>query len=102
MNDMIKKLVDIDDYAKLYEKETKRLAERLSRETDTQAEAVYEKYMADARLQVEKDCEYIRKNAEQSFIENEKRRNAVLKMLDEQFNQNHNKWVNDIVERVLA
>jgi len=62
----------------------------------------YDKYMKDAQAEVEKESADLIKEAELEFKETEAQTEAVAKELDKQFGENRDKWVNEIVERVLA
>ena len=72
MTDMIKKLVDIDEQAKLLSRETEKEKERLARELEAEKKEVYDRYMLDA----------------------EKRVIA--------YSANREKWVDEIVKRTLG
>lgn len=102
MEDMIKKLVDIDDKAKRLHKENEKQRLVLAHEIETQKKALHEKHMSQARSRVENETESVRNNAEESFRKNEKKREDSKKRLDSQFEKNGEKWIDEIVSRVLA
>lgn len=102
MNDIIKKLVDIDDQAKEYQQETESQKEALYREIEEEKQAVYDKYMSEAEAEVESETQALRDKSEKKYRKRIDELNEISKALDAQYEANSDKWVSEIVERVLA
>lgn len=102
MNDMIKKLVDIDEQAKSYSEETKRETARIEAEIKTECEKIYSDKMDAAMAEVEKESKKLSDSAEQVFLKNENKRKEAIKKLEADFEKNSEGWVNTIVNNVLS
>ena len=102
MQDVIKKLVDIDEQAKVYSEETNKEKEKLEADIQQETERIYEKYMADAKADVEAQKKTIEANSASKFEEGEARRKEQIKALRDKFDENSDKWVEQIVEEVIS
>ena len=102
MNDMIKKLVDIDEQAKSYSEETKKETARIEAQIKVECEKIYSDKMDAAMAEVEKKSKELADSAEQSFQQNEKKRKAEIEKLEADFEKNSEGWVNTIVNNVLS
>lgn len=101
MKDIIKELVDIDEQAKLYSEETKKQKEALEKEIEEEVQKIQDKYKAEAKEEVELKKQDIEKKSADKFNINEEKRKAAMSKLQRQFDENFEKWVNEIVEDVL-
>lgn len=101
MKDIIKELVDIDEQAKLYSEETKKQKEALEKEIEEEVQKIQDKYKAEAKEEVELKKQDIEKKSANKFNINEEKRKAAMSKLQRQFDENSEKWVNEIVEDVL-
>ncbi|MCH5304581.1 MAG: hypothetical protein J1E41_06930 [Ruminococcus sp.] len=102
MKDVIKKLVDIEEQAKIFNEETNRQKKSLEKEISLETKKIYDKYMADAKAEVEKQSEIIKEESQKSFEKNEKKRLESAKKLQEKFDENAEGWVDTIINNVLA
>lgn len=102
MEDIIKKLVEIDEQAKAYDDETKKQKEALESEIIAETEKIRDKYMAEAEKTVEKEKEEIKNIAADSFKRSEAKRDKSISDLKSNFDNNVDKWVDRIVAEVLA
>ncbi len=102
MNDMIKKLVEIDEQAKSYSEETKRETARIEEEIKSECKKIYSDKMDAAMAEVEKESKELAEAAEQTFRQNESKRKAELEKLEANFAKNSENWVNTIVKNVLS
>ena len=100
--DIIKKLVDIDEQAKKLHRDNDRQREELCREIEEEKQKIYDRCISGAKKQVEAKSAEIKAEAKQSFEQKEARRKEKLNSLEELYAQNRDKWVDEIVERVLA
>ena len=102
MTDMIKKLVDIDEQAKLLSRETEKEKERLSRELEAEKKEVYDRYMLDAEKRAGSESGKLREEAAKAFEKKEQQRAKALDELNEKYSANREKWVDEIVKRTLG
>ncbi|MCH5299222.1 MAG: hypothetical protein J1E96_05600 [Ruminococcus sp.] len=102
MNDMIKKLVDIDEKAKSYSEETKRETARIEAEIKAECEKIYSDKIDEAMAEVENESKKLSDSAEQAFLQNENKRKAEIEKLEADFEKNSESWVNTIVNNVLS
>lgn len=101
MKDVIKELVDIDEQAKLYNEETKRQKEKLESDIEKETKKIHEKYMNEAKEKAESEKAEIEKENLNKFQMSEAKRKASAEKLQKQFDDNADKWVNEIVEDIL-
>ena len=102
MKDMIKKLVDIDERAKSYKEETLRQKADLEKEIEKEANLAYEKHITDAKSSAEAESKLVEENAEAAYKKNRDKNKASLDKLESVYSDNRDKWVDEIVNRVLA
>ncbi|MCQ2514253.1 MAG: hypothetical protein MJ089_04090 [Ruminococcus sp.] len=102
MENMIEKIVDADNEAKAMEEATLKEKEKLSKEIELEAQLIYDKYMSDAEKIVARNNENEEKRAEQKWKEINNKQNSVHIKLQSDYEQNCDKWVEEIVKRTLA
>ena len=102
MQDVIKKLVDIDEQAKVYSEETNKEKEKLEVEIQEETERIHEKYMADAKAEVEAQKKKVEADSAAKFEKGEARRKEQTQALRDSFDKNADKWVEQIVEDVIS
>ncbi len=101
MEDMIRKIVDADNEAKALEEATLKEKEALENSIDDECKKIYDKYMSEAIRTAEKNDESEEKNAEKRWNEVQKKQKSAQIKLKADYEHNCNKWVDEIVERVL-
>lgn len=102
MNDLLKKLVDIDKKAQATDEEIRLKKENLDADIQQETEAIRTKYMDEAKKKVEAETESIKRNAEIQWTENVKNYEETRLKLEKEFNDNFDKWVNSIVADVIS
>ena len=102
MQDVIKKLVDIDEQAKVFNEETNKEKEKLEVQIKEETEKIYDKYMADAKVEVETEKKKIDSEGAAKFEKGEERRKEQAQSLKQKFDANADKWVEQIVESVIS
>lgn len=101
MENMIKKIVDADNEVKAMEDVTLKEKEKLSKQIDAEAERIYEKYMSDAEETVKRNSANEEKKAKQQWEEIQKKQDSVHIKLQSDYEQNCDKWVDELVKRTL-
>ncbi|MCH5297192.1 MAG: hypothetical protein J1E85_05935 [Ruminococcus sp.] len=102
MENMIKKIVDADNEAKALEQAALQEKEELQKQIDDEAKKIYEKYMSDAEETVKRNNINEENKARQKLNEIKKKQSSVNIKLQADFEQNCDKWVDEIVSRTLA
>lgn len=102
MENMIKKIVDADNEAKALEQVTLKEKEELSKSIDAEAEKIYDDYMKAAKQTVKRNDEQEEKQAMKQLEEIKQKHSSVSIKLKSDFEQNCDKWVDEIVNRILA
>lgn len=102
MKDVIKELVDIDEKAKIYNEETRNKKLELEQEIREETERIREKYIEDAKKEVEKQKKMIEAEGEEKYNKSKKLREEQAQALKKKFDENADKWVEQIVGDVLA
>lgn len=102
MENMIKKIVDADNEAKALEQAAIQEKETLEKQIEEEAKAIYDKYMSDAEETVMRNNANEENKARQQLDEIRKKQGSLKIKLQSDFEQNCDKWVDEIVIRTLA
>lgn len=102
MKDMIKKIVEMDlEAQKLYEQNLSE-KDNLEKVIEDEKKEIIEKHLNEAKkIVAEKEAEF-KKDAESEWEKNENSRAEALEKLQKDYEENCDKWVDSIVERVLS
>lgn len=102
MQDIIQKMIDIDRQAQKLTDDALALRRETEVEIKNDQKALREKYIADARQQIQKNSETEEQNLNRYLEEIEKKYAAISKNLDEIYEQNHDKWVEEMFKLVVS
>ncbi len=102
MQDMIKRIVEADNQAKALEEENLKATEEEKQRIEEQAEEIYRKYMEQAQAEIEKNDEYLRKKYARKLKDAEAKQASILIKLKSDYEQNCDRWVDEIVSRVIG
>ncbi len=102
MQDMIKRIIEADSEAKALEEANKRAAEKERQKIEQEAEAIYQKYMDDAQAAIEKNDAYLDKRYARKLSDVTARQESALIKLRSDYDQNRDRWVDEIVSRVTG
>lgn len=102
MENMIKKIVDADNEAKALEQSALQDKEMLQKRIEDEAKKIYDKYMSDAEETVKRNNANEESKARKQLDEIKKKQSSVSIKLQSDFDQNCDKWVDEIVSRTLA
>ena len=102
MKDMIKKIVEMDlEAQKLYEQNLSE-KDNLEKVIEEEKKEIIDKHLNEAKkIVAEKEAE-LKKDAESEWEKNEKSRAEALEKLQKDYEENGDKWVDSIVQRVLS
>ncbi len=99
---MIKRIVEADNHAKALEEANEKAARIERQKIEEQAEAIYQKYMNQAQEEVAKNDAYLRVRMDRKLRDISARQESALIKLKSDFEQNRDRWVDEIVSRVLS
>jgi len=102
MQDMIRKIVEADSEAKALEEANYSRAEEERRKIEQEAEAIYQKYMSQAQEEIAKNEAYLDKRMERKLNDLAARQESTLIKLKADYEQNRDRWVDEIVSRVIG
>lgn len=102
MNNLLKKLVDIDKEAQAIDNELRKEKENLEVDIQKEVQATKERYMAQAQQEIDSKVAVMKKNAETQWNENCKKYDISRSNLENNFNANLDKWVDTIVADTLS
>ena len=102
MQDMIKRIVEADSKARKLDEENRRAAEVEKQKIEQDAEAIYRKYMDETQAEIEKNDANLENRYNRKLRDVSAKQESVLIKLRSDYEQNCDKWVDALVERVLA
>ena len=101
MQDMIKRIIEADSEAKALEQKNQKAAEREKERIEEEAAAIYQRYMDEAQSEIVRNDTYFEKRFDRKRAEAAAKQESALIKLRTDFEQNRDKWVDEIVGRVL-
>lgn len=102
MQDMIKRIVEADHEARALEEDNQIAAEKEKAKIEEQAKSIHQKYMDQADEEIRKNEAYLEKLYNRKLgEENAKQKSAMIK-LKADFEENRDRWVEEIVGRVIG
>lgn len=102
MQDMIRRIVEADSEAKALEEENRKSAEEEKIKIDRQAEEIYKQYMDEAQFEIKKNEEHLHRKYERKLSGATAKQESTLIKLKADFELNCDKWVDEIVSRVIG
>lgn len=101
MKDMLKKIIEMDEQARLVK--VKAIEEKAATEIEIKEtkQNIYNDFIERAKDRVKKNLEIDRQNAQKNWEETEKNHKEALDALDTLDKENHEMWVNEIVNNVI-
>lgn len=101
MKDMLKKIIEMDEQARLVK--VKAIEEKAATEIEIKEtkQNIYNDFIERAKDRVKKNLEIDRQNAQKNWEETEKNHKEALDALNTLDKENHEMWVNEIVNNVI-
>lgn len=101
MQNMLKKIIEMDEQARLVKEQAIKEKAATEQEIIETKKKIYNDYIDRAKDRVRKNLEVDRANAEKEWEKAQAKHQETLISLDNMYNENHDLWVNQIVERVI-
>lgn len=102
MQDMIKRIIEADNEARALEEKNRKAAEAEKQKIEKEAEEIYQKYMEDAQADIAKNDAYLEKRTVRKLNDVAARQESALIKLKADYEQNRDRWVDEIVSRVIS
>lgn len=102
MEDMIAKIVDMDKKARNLTNEVKQSKIDYEKEVIRTKETIRNNFLEKAKERVKINEQAIQKKADEELALIEQKSAAIIKELDDTYSANKDKWVNEIVARVVG
>ena len=101
MQDMIKRIVEADAEAMALEEANKKAAEKEKLKIEEEAKAIYKRYMDEAQAEIAKNDTYLEKRYARKLTDISAKQESALIKLRSDYEHNRDRWVDEIVSRVL-
>lgn len=102
MENMIKRIIDADNEARAMEENTLKEKAELNKSIDAEIEKIKSGFMAKAEETVKHNDAQETNKAAQQWADIQNKHKSVLIKLKADYEQNCDKWVDEIVQRTLA
>lgn len=102
MQDMIKRIVEADNEARALEEANKQAAEKQKQRIEEEAKAIYQKHMDDAQAEIARNDAYLEKRFSRKLTTVSAKQESALIKLRSDYEQNRDRWVDEIVSRVVG
>ena len=102
LQDMIKRIVEADNQAKALEEANQKAAEKEKQKIEEEAAAIYQKYMDEAKAEIGKNAAYLEKRFSRKLTDVSAKQESLLIKLKSDYEQHRDRWVDEIVDRVVG
>ena len=102
MQDLLKKIIEMDEQARKIEQQAKTEKEKSEAEVDQLREKIYTDYIERAKARVEKNIAVDKAHADQKIAEYSEQAAKAKADMAALYENNKEKWVSEIVGRVLT
>ncbi len=102
MQDMLKKIIEMDEQARLVKEKAEKEKAATEQEIIKVKQQIHDDYINRAKARVEKNLEADKADAEKSWEITKAKHKAALTQLEIHDKENHDKWVQEIFNRVIA
>lgn len=102
MQDLLKKIIEMDEEARRIEQQAKLEKIRSEEEVEKLREQIYNDYISRARDRIEKNTAVQQERADAYLKEYEERAQAARQAMRGLYGENKDKWVDEIVRRSLS
>lgn len=99
---MIKRIVEADHEAKELEEENRKATEEEKQRIEEEAEAIYQKYMDKAQEEIAKNDDHLEKKYARMLSDAAAKQESALIKLRADYERNCDRWVDEIVSRVVG
>lgn len=102
MQDMLKKIIEMDEQARLVKEKAQQEKAATENEIIETKKKIYNDYIERAKDRVKKNLEVDRANAEKKWEITKAQHEQAMQSLNDMYDKNCDKWVDEIVSRVIS
>ncbi len=102
MQDMLKKIIEMDEQARLVKEKAQQEKAATENEIIKTKEKIYNDFIDRAKDRVRKNLEVDRANAQKEWEITKQKHHNTMVQLDKSYEDNCDKWVDEIVNRVIT
>lgn len=102
MQDMIQKIIEADNEARAMEEANQQAAAEKRRKIEEEAAAIYQRYMDQAQEEISKSDAYLQKRSERKLRDISAKQESAYIKLQADYEHNRDRWVDEIVSRVIG
>ena len=99
---MIKRIVEADSQARALEEENKKAAELEKQKIEQEVAAIHQRYTEQAQAEIAKNDAYLEKRFARKLTDVAAKQESALIKLKADYEQNRDRWVDEIVSRVTG
>ncbi|MBE6823783.1 MAG: hypothetical protein E7513_00390 [Ruminococcaceae bacterium] len=101
MQDMLKKIIEMDEQARLVKEKAQLEKAATEKEIIETKKKIYDDYIERAKERVKKNLEVDKANAQKEWELTKAKHHSAMVQLDAMYEQNCDKWVDKIVDSVI-
>lgn len=101
MQDMIRRIIEADNEAKALEEKNREATEKEKLRIEEEAAATYREYMDNAQEEIKKNDEHLQRSYSRKLSDTTAKQESVLIKLKADYEKNCDRWVDEIVDRVI-
>ena len=101
MEDMLSRIVNMDEKVRLETQQAQQNKADTFKSISEKKDAIYNEYISNAREEIEKTYQLETKVAEERLRTVQDKQKECLAVMEKMYQQNAEKWVDEIVERVI-
>ncbi len=102
MQDLLKRIIEMDEQARKIEQQAKDEKLRSETEVEQLKEQIYNDYIVRAKDRIEKNIAVDRENADKRYAQAKQHQQDMKQEMNRLYNENKDRWVDEIVKRSLA
>lgn len=102
MQDMLKRIIEMDEQARLVKEKAQQEKAATEKEIIETKEKIYNDFIDRAKERVRMNLEVDRASAQKEWEITKAKHHSAMVQLNSQFEQNCDKWVDEIVNRVIT
>lgn len=102
MQDLLKKIIEMDEQAREIEQKAKEEKLRSEEEVEILREQIYNDYIVRAKDRIEKNIAVDQKHADERYAAYQEQCDDIKKNMEQLYEKQKDAWVDEIVTRTLA
>lgn len=101
MQDLLKRIIEMDEQARKIEQQAKDEKLRSETEVEQLKEQIYNDYIVRAKVRIEKNIAVDRENADKKYAQAQLRNEEIKQEMNRLYTEKKDSWVDAIVKRAI-